>query len=69
MQRKFVDISLYEFRNMSKDGNIDFGFWFDKTNEEKLSAAARMIEVAFQEPLFLKKKVDRQIFSARKQSS
>ncbi|MBY0482373.1 MAG: hypothetical protein K2Q21_13520 [Chitinophagaceae bacterium] len=54
---------------MSKDGNIDFGFWFDKTNEEKLSAAARMIEVAFQEPMFLKKKVDRQIFSARKQSS
>lgn len=69
MQRKFVDISLYESRNMSKDGNIDFGFWFDKTNEEKLSAAARMIEVAFQEPMFLKKKVDRQIFSARKQSS
>jgi hypothetical protein len=26
---------------MSKDGNIDFGYWFDKTNEEKLAAAIR----------------------------
>lgn len=54
---------------MSKDGNIDFGYWFDKTIEEKLTAAARMIEVAFQEPNFLTKKVDRQFFSARKQNS
>jgi hypothetical protein len=67
MTRKFVDISHYESRNMSQDGNIDFGFWFDKTNEEKLSAAARMIEVAFQEPMFIKTKVDRSIFSERKQ--
>lgn len=69
MQRKFVDTTHFESRNMSKDGNIDFGYWFDKTHEQKLAAAARMIEVAFQEPMFLTKKVDRQIFSARKQQS
>lgn len=68
MQRKFVDISQFESRNMAKDGNIDFGYWFDKTNEEKLAAAARMIEVAYQEPMFTRNKVNRSIYSARKQS-
>jgi len=66
MSRKFVDINHFESRNMSKDGNIDVGYWFDKTIEEKLSAAASMIEVAFQAPMFLKNKMDKSIFSARK---
>jgi hypothetical protein len=66
MTRKFVDISVYESRNMSKDGNIDAGYWFNKTNEERLAAAARMIEVAFREPLFVSKKCDRKIFCVRK---
>lgn len=68
MRRKFVDTSTYRAGNMSKDGNIDFGYWFDKTHEEKLAAATRMIEVAFQEPLFVQKKVDRKIFTVRKQN-
>lgn len=59
MKRKFVDINHYESRNMSKDGNIDFRFWVDKTNEEKLSGAERMIEVVYQDPLFIKTKVDK----------
>ncbi len=66
MARKFVDLSVYEARNMSKDGNIDFGYWFNKTIEERLAAAAPMIEVAFQEPFFIQKKCDRTVFSARK---
>jgi hypothetical protein len=54
---------------MSKDGNIDFGYWFDKTNEEKLAAAARMIEVAFREPMFVQQKCDRNFFSVRKHNA
>jgi len=66
MPRKFIDLSVYEARNMSKDGNIDVGYWFNKTSDERLTAAARMIEVAFEEPLFIQKKCDRTIFSARR---
>lgn len=69
MQRKFVDTTVYSARNMKKDGNIDFGYWHDKSHEEKLKAAASMIAVAFQEPFFLTKKVDRSIFSARKRNN
>jgi len=68
MRRKFVDTSIYEARNMKKDGNIDFGYWHDKTIEEKLRAAAQMIAVAFNEPFFVTKKIDRTIYSVRKQS-
>lgn len=53
-------------RKMSRDGNIDFRYWFDKTPAERLAAAAQMIAVAFHEPLFLSKKVDRSKYSARK---
>ena len=66
MQRKFVDISVYSVRSMQKDGNIDFKYWHDKSNEERLIGAASMISAAFSEPFFLNKKVDRTIFSARK---
>lgn len=68
MRRKFVDTTMYEARNMEKDGNIDFGYWHDKTVEEKLSAAAQMIAVAFNEPLFTTRKIDRTIFTVRKQN-
>ena len=68
MRRNFVDTSIYRARKMGKDGNIDFGFWHDKSNEEKLKAAFHMIAVAFNEPLFGSKKVDRTIFYARKRN-
>jgi hypothetical protein len=68
MRRRFVDTTVYEARNMQRDGNIDFGYWHDKSNEEKLSAASQMTAVAFKEPLFARKKVDRTIFSARKRT-
>lgn len=67
MRRKYVDTTVFEARNMERDGNIDFGYWHDKTIEEKLKAAAKMIAVAFNEPLFTARKVNRSIFSARKQ--
>ena len=38
MKRAFVDLNTFSSRNMSKDGNIDYQFWFDKTIEEKLAA-------------------------------
>ena len=67
MRRKYVDTTIFEARNMEKDGNIDFGYWHNKTIEEKLLAAARMIAIAFNEPSFANKKIDRTIFSVRKQ--
>ena len=45
MKRAFVDLNTFSSRNMSRDGNIDYQFWFDKTIEEKLAAAVVMIEV------------------------
>jgi hypothetical protein len=69
MRKRFVDTTIYEARNMRKDGNIDHGYWHDKSNDEKLEAAFQMIVVAFREPLFRTKKVDRNIFSARKRES
>jgi predicted RNA polymerase sigma factor len=68
MRRKFVDTTVFEARNMAKDGNIDFAYWHDKTIEERLGAAAQMIAVAFNEPLFTTKKIDRTLYSARKRS-
>ena len=65
IRRKFVDLPVYVARNMSKDGNIDVGYWLNKTSKERL-AASRMIKVAFQEPLFIQKKCDRTIFLGRR---
>lgn len=45
VKRAFVDLNTFSSRNMSRDGNIDYQFWFDKTIEEKLAAAVVMIEV------------------------
>ena len=68
MRRQYVDTTIFEARNMEKDGNIDFGYWHNKTIEEKLQAAAKMIAVAFNEPLFLTKKMDKTIFTVRKRN-
>jgi hypothetical protein len=68
MTRKFVDIEYFRAGKMERDGNIDFRYWHDKTINERLEAAARMIEIAFDEPNFLIKKVDRTIFNWRKHS-
>lgn len=69
MSRKFLDTSVFKARNMEKDGNIDFQYWQNKTIDEKLLAAAQMIAVAFKEPLFTTTKMDRSIFSIRKQKA
>lgn len=68
MTRKFVEIEYFRASKMERDGNIDFRYWHDKTIAERLEAAARMIEVAFDEPNFLTKKVDRTIINIRKHS-
>ncbi len=68
MPRKYLDTTAFQARNREKDGNIDFKYWHDKTIEEKLRAAAHMIAVAFQQPLFLTTKLDRTLFSARKRN-
>ena len=46
MKRAFVDVHIYASRNMSKDKNIDYQFWFDKTIQEKLAASVTMIELS-----------------------
>jgi len=66
MTRKFVDLEYFRAGKMERDGNIDFRYWHDKTISERLEASARMIEVAFREPDFLTKKVDRTIINIRK---
>ena len=69
MKRAFVDVDIYASRNMSKDKNIDYQFWFDKTIQEKLAASVAMIELSFNTKDFVKQKVDRQIFSSYKKTS
>ena len=69
MKRAFVDVDIYASRNMSKDKNIDYQFWFDKSIEERLTASIAMIELSFNTKDFVKNKVDRQIFSSYKKNS
>jgi hypothetical protein len=64
--RAYTDTSAFEARNMVKDGNADFQFWFDKSIAERLQGSAVMIAVAFREPNFMKGKVDRTIYSSKK---
>lgn len=66
MRKGFLDRTIFEARNMEKDGNIDRKYWHDKTIEERMEAAAIVTAAAFREPDFLKKKVDRTIFASRK---
>jgi len=68
MQRKFVDTSIIQSRNMEKDGNVDYQYWHDKSIEERLRAAGEMIKVAYNEPDFFTKRLDKTIISARKHS-
>jgi hypothetical protein len=68
MKKTFVDVDTYASRNMSKDKNIDYQFWFDKTIEERLAASIAMIELSFNTKDFVKNKVDRQIFSSYKKN-
>jgi hypothetical protein len=69
MKRAFVDVDTFTSRNMSKDGNIDYQFWLDKTLEEKLAASVIMIETSFNTKEFVKQKVDRQIITSYKRTS
>lgn len=66
MKRRYVDLEVYESRSLN-EGNIDYRYWLNKTNEERLHAAGIMTSVAFREPEFFKKKLDRALFSAGKQ--
>ena len=66
MKKNFFDVDTYASRNMSKDKNIDYQFWFDKTIEERLAASIAMIELSFNTKDFVKQKVDQQIFSSYK---
>jgi hypothetical protein len=68
MKRAFVDVETYTSRNMSKDKNIDYQFWFDKTIEEKLAASVVMIELSFNTKDFVKNKVDRKQLSSYKRA-
>jgi hypothetical protein len=63
-----MDKSVFRAYKMSEQGNSDFEYWFDKTHEEKLAAAASMIAVAFQEPEFLVMQLNRFVYSSRKQA-
>ena len=69
MKRAFVDVDTYASRKMSKDDNIDYRFWWDKTLEEKLAAAVVMIETSFNTKNFVNQKVDRKIISSYKRTS
>ena len=68
MKRAFVDVETYTSRNMSKDKNIDYQFWFDKTIKEKLAASVTMIELSFNTKDFVKNKVDRKQLSSYKRA-
>jgi hypothetical protein len=68
MKRAFVDIDIIESRKMSKDGNIDYKYWFDKSIEEKLAASISMIETSFNIKNFIHQKVDRKIITSFKRS-
>ena len=68
MKRAFFDVHIYASRNMSKDKNIDYQFWIDKTIQEKLAASVTMIELSFNTKDFVKNKVDRNQLSSYKRA-
>lgn len=69
MKRTFVNVDTYASIKMSKDDNIDYQFWWDKTLEEKLAAAVVMIETSFNTKDFVNQKVDRKLMSSYKKTS
>jgi hypothetical protein len=62
-----VDKSIFKASSMAEEGNADFQYWFSKTVKERLQAAAIMIAVAYCIEDFMNLKVDRTIYSSRKQ--
>ena len=68
MKRAFFDVHIYASRNMSKDKNIDYQFWFNKSIEERLTASIAMIELSFNTKDFVKNKVDRKQLSSYKRA-
>ena len=52
MKRRYVDVTIFESRNLVRDGNVDYIYWFNKTNNERVHAASIMTSVAFREPDF-----------------
>lgn len=63
-----VDKSIFSASRMADQGNADFQYWFNKSVKERLNAAAVMISVAYRVQDFLKAKVDRTLYSSRKQN-
>jgi hypothetical protein len=64
-----VDKTFFKASKLEVKGNSDYQYWFDKSIEERLAASIIMTGVSFREPDFMKKKIDRTIFSARKQNA
>jgi hypothetical protein len=64
-----VDKTFFKASKLEEQGNSDYQYWFDKSVKERLAAAAIMIAASFREPGFMNKKLDRTIFSARKQNA
>lgn len=62
-----MDKSYFSASKLEQQGNADYQYWFDKSVEERLAAAVIMISVAFREPDFMKKLVDRTVYMAGKQ--
>ncbi|HET6556515.1 MAG TPA: hypothetical protein VFG54_04320 [Prolixibacteraceae bacterium] len=62
-----VDKSIFNASRKADQGNADFQYWFNKSVKERLNAAAVMISVAYRIQDFLKTKVDRTVYSSRKQ--
>ena len=69
MERKvriYLDTSAFDARNMVRDGNADFQYWFNKSIGERLEGASIMNAAAFNVADFIKGRVDRTVFSSRK---
>ena len=65
-KKRLMDITAFEARSMEHDGNIDFGYWFNKSVEERLHAAAIMNAAAFGQENFIKGRIDKTNFQAKK---
>ena len=61
-------ISQMQKQGVEKEGNIDNGYWHNKSIPQRLEAAITMIEVAYQDIHFVKGRVNRQLISMRKQA-
>ncbi|TAD90356.1 MAG: hypothetical protein EAY75_04500 [Bacteroidetes bacterium] len=66
--RRLIDVTAFDARNMIKDGNADFQYWFDKSISERLNGAVVMNAAAFRDSNFAHGKVDRTIYASKKHS-